>query len=62
MVQLVDVSLVEAVRMATFNPARSLGLEKKKGVLAVGADADLVTFTDEFTVTHTFVGGLNVLA
>lgn len=61
MVQLVDVSLVEAVRMATVNPARSLGLEGRKGALAVGGDADIVTFTDEFVVTHTFVGGRDVL-
>ena len=61
MVQLVDVSLVEAVRMATRNPARALGLEGKKGTLAVGADADLVSFTDDFAVTHTFVAGRDVL-
>jgi N-acetylglucosamine-6-phosphate deacetylase len=61
MVQLVDVSLVEAVRMATLNPARALRLESRKGVLKIGADADLVSFTDDFHVTHTFVGGRDVL-
>ena len=61
MVQLVDVSLIEAVRMATLNPARALRMESRKGVLTVGADADLVSFTDDFEVTHTFVGGRNVL-
>lgn len=57
MVQLVDVSLVEAVRMATFNPARALGIEEKKGSLTVGADADLVCFSDDFRVTRTIVAG-----
>jgi N-acetylglucosamine-6-phosphate deacetylase len=61
MVQLVNVSLVEAVRMATLNPARALRLESRKGVLEVGADADLVSFTDDFQATHTFVGGRDVL-
>ncbi len=61
MVQLVDVPLVEAVRMATGNPARALGLEGKKGVLRVGADADLVSFTDDFVVRHTIVAGNDVL-
>jgi len=61
MVQLVEVSLVEAVRMATLNPARALRLESRKGVLKVGADADLVTFTDDFQVTHTIVSGRDVL-
>ena len=61
MVQLVEVSLVEAVRMATANPARALGLEGRKGVLSAGADADLVSFGDDFQVTHTFVDGRDVL-
>ena len=57
MVQIVEVPLVEAVRMATLNPARALGLEDRKGTLAVGADADLVAFSDDFEVRHTFVAG-----
>jgi N-acetylglucosamine-6-phosphate deacetylase len=61
MVQMVNVSLIEAVRMATLNPARALRMESQKGVLKVGADADLVSFTDDFQVTHTFVGGRDVL-
>jgi N-acetylglucosamine-6-phosphate deacetylase len=61
MVQLVDVPLVAAVRLATRNPARALGLEGKKGILAVGADADLVAFTDDFAVQHTIVAGNDVL-
>ena len=60
-VQMVNVSLVEAVRMATLNPARALRMEARKGTLQVGADADLVSFTDDFQVTHTFVGGRDVL-
>lgn len=61
MVQMVNVSLVEAVRMATLNPARALRMESRKGVLKVGADADFVSFTDDFQVTHTFVGGRDVI-
>lgn len=61
MVQMVNISLIEAVRMATLNPARALRMEARKGVLQVGADADLVSFTDDFQVTHTFVGGRDVL-
>ncbi len=57
MTQLVGVSLPEAVQMATLNPARALGMDSQKGMLSIGADADLVSFTDEFEVTHTFVAG-----
>lgn len=61
MVQLVEVPLAEAVRMATLNPARALGIEARKGTLAVGADADLVSFTDDFQVTHTLIAGRDVM-
>ena len=36
------VPLLDAVRMVTLLPARRLGLGGKKGVIAVGADADIV--------------------
>jgi len=62
MVELAGVPLVEAVRMATLTPARALGIESQKGRLAIGADADLVSFTDDFQVTHTFIAGRDVLA
>jgi N-acetylglucosamine-6-phosphate deacetylase len=61
MVQLVGAPLHEAVRMATLNPSRALHLENRKGILAVGADADLVIFNDQFKVTGTFVGGKRTL-
>lgn len=40
------VPLADALRMATLNPARRLGLENRKGHLAPGLDADVV-FLDE---------------
>lgn len=57
MVDLVEVPLVEAVRMATLNPARALGVEMHKGQLIVGADADLVVLSSRLTVARTFVRG-----
>lgn len=61
MTQLADVSLVEAVRMATLVPARALRIGSQKGMLRVGADADLVIFDDEFRVQQTIVGGRRVV-
>ena len=52
------VPLIEAVRMGTLNPARRVGLEKKKGVLAVGADADFVLLTPELKVTGVYTRGI----
>ncbi len=50
-------SLPEAVRAASLNPARLLGLERRKGTIAVGKDADLVIFDEAFNVHYTIIGG-----
>lgn len=57
MVQLVDVPLTHAVRMATLNGAKVLGLEHHKGILAVGKDADLVVLDQDFRVQMTVYEG-----
>ena len=44
MVHMVGVSLPDAVRMATLNPARAIGLDRTKGSIEIGKDADLVLF------------------
>jgi N-acetylglucosamine-6-phosphate deacetylase len=60
MVQKVGVPLHEAVAMATLNPACAIGLEKTKGSLAPGADADLVVLSPELSVTQTFSRGARI--
>jgi N-acetylglucosamine-6-phosphate deacetylase len=45
------VPLSSALRMVTANPARQIGLGLRKGVLAPGADADLVFLTDKLEVS-----------
>ena len=52
------VPLIEAVRMATLNPARRVGMAEKKGVLAAGADADLVFLTPELKVANVYTRGV----
>jgi N-acetylglucosamine-6-phosphate deacetylase len=53
-----DITLQDAVRMATINPARVLGLQKRKGTLAVGADGDISVLTSAGEVVRTIVGGV----
>jgi N-acetylglucosamine-6-phosphate deacetylase len=53
-----NVSLQHAVRMASLNPARVLGIEKRKGSLSVGADADITVLTPAGEVVRTVVGGV----
>jgi N-acetylglucosamine-6-phosphate deacetylase len=50
-------TLAEAAGMAAANPARLLGQENL-GAIAPGCAADLVVFSPENEVTHTFVAGL----
>ena len=53
-----SVSLSNAIRCATYNPAKCLGIENKKGTLRPGADADLVVLDrNDGTVLSTWVAG-----
>lgn len=56
------VPLVDAVRMATVLPARRLGIAGKKGIIAVGADADLVALTPDLRVAAVMTRGAGLVA
>jgi len=55
--QFSDWSLRDAVRAATLNPARAVGLAGHHGVLAQGADADFTVLNTAGEVTKTIVRG-----
>ncbi|MBI3695828.1 MAG: N-acetylglucosamine-6-phosphate deacetylase [Acidobacteria bacterium] len=52
-------SLAQALRMATVNPARAARLEGRTGFLQAGDIADLVLFRPGFVVEQTLVGRLS---
>jgi len=52
-----SVPLPSALRMMTANPARQIGLGSRKGVLAPGADADLVFLDDKLEVSGVMTRG-----
>ncbi|MFZ0820246.1 MAG: N-acetylglucosamine-6-phosphate deacetylase [Candidatus Acidiferrales bacterium] len=52
------VGMMDAVRMLTYQPAKLLGLEKRKGVLAAGADADLVLLDAKMEVSGVMTRGV----
>jgi N-acetylglucosamine-6-phosphate deacetylase len=54
------VPLASAVRMVTANPARQIGLGSRKGILAVGADADLVFLDDKLEVSGVMTRGVGL--
>jgi N-acetylglucosamine-6-phosphate deacetylase len=50
-------SLRDAVRAATLNPARAVGMAASRGMLAPGADADFVVLNSKGEVQKTIVRG-----
>jgi beta-aspartyl-dipeptidase (metallo-type) len=54
------VSIDDAFKLITTNPARNLGL-KHKGKIAVGFDADLCFFTDDLKLTDVFAKGQHMM-
>ncbi len=57
LVRFTGCSPATAIRTVTKNPARILGLQRTKGRIAPGYDADLVLLDPEFSVWTTIVGG-----
>jgi len=57
LVELCDVPLTQAARMASLNAAKVLRLDHKKGILAVGKDADIAVVNADFEVEMTVING-----
>lgn len=52
-----DLSPRDALNMASRVPAQALGLQERKGSIAVGKDADLIVLSDDLDVLLTMVAG-----
>lgn len=50
-------SMADALRPVTANPARLMGVYGQKGVIAVGADADFVLIDEDIRVRRTIIAG-----
>lgn len=50
-------SIVEALEAATLHPAKTLGIEKTKGTLNYGADADIVMLDNDLELLSTWISG-----
>jgi N-acetylglucosamine-6-phosphate deacetylase len=57
LVSLVDVPLVDAIRMVSSTPASILGIDGQKGSLEIGKDADITIFERDFSVWRTMIKG-----
>jgi len=57
LVNKIGISLPKAIQMASYNPAKSVGVENKKGSLELGKDADIVILNKKLEVELTMVAG-----
>lgn len=60
MVREAGCSIPEAVRMMTENPARVMGIARRKGSILPGKDADIVIFDDDIRVRKTIIAGKTI--
>src|SRR5690606_25970054 len=51
------ISVVEASRIASLNPAKVIGLDQQYGSIAVGKRADLLLLDGEFAIQSVIIGG-----
>lgn len=52
-----DIPLYECVNCASLNPATVIGMEKNKGSLEIGKDADIIITDNQFNIMKTIIGG-----
>lgn len=57
MKNLAEIPIHEAVKMVTLTPARVMGIDNKKGSLAVGKDADIVVFNKNINMLMVIIRG-----
>lgn len=57
MIGLADVPLEEAIRMITLTPARILKIDKTKGSIEIGKEADLILFDKDININTTIING-----
>jgi N-acetylglucosamine-6-phosphate deacetylase len=57
MINIANVTLTDAVKMMSLNPARIMSVADKKGSITVGKDADIVIFDEDINIRSTIARG-----
>ncbi|MCP4166356.1 MAG: N-acetylglucosamine-6-phosphate deacetylase [Chloroflexi bacterium] len=57
LVEQVGIPLPKAIRMASLTPARVCGVDKRKGSIETGKDADIAIFNSDFSAWRTLIAG-----
>ncbi len=60
MMSMTGIDIVEAVFMASYAPAKLLGIEDRKGSIDIGKDADITVFDENLNIKMTMVKGKKV--
>ncbi|MDP4285716.1 MAG: N-acetylglucosamine-6-phosphate deacetylase [Bacteroidota bacterium] len=60
MIKMAEIPLTEAIRMMTLTPARIMKIDKHKGSIALGKDADILIFDENINIQTSIIGG-NIL-
>ncbi len=55
------IPLEEIAVMASLNPAKALGVEKRVGSIEIGKEADLIVCDDKFNLRAVFIDGVQVM-
>lgn len=61
MVKDVGMNIVDAVKLMTLNPAKFMSIDKEKGSISVGKDADLLIFDEDINIKDIFVKGKRIV-
>ena len=57
LIRYLDIPIHEAVRMASLTPAKAINMDKHKGSIEIGKDADLIFLDDNINILGAIVGG-----
>lgn len=60
LVKMTRLDLPTAVRMASLNPAKQIGLAETKGSIEIGKDADMILFDEDINIKRTIIKGVTV--
>ncbi len=58
LIKVLGLSWIEAVQLASTNPARIAGVLDRKGSLKAGKDADIIVINENFEITYSLVRGV----
>lgn len=60
LVEKLNIPISTVLEMSSLNPCRKYGIDKEKGSISIGKDADFVVISDDYKAVATYVEGNKV--